>query len=203
MKFKFVQTLFRGALALLFLATQASATSLENLLGGVHSLQAHFEETAQTRHGLLIAKGQVWIEQPGKFCWETESPNPESFISDGNTLYHYQPDLMQVTEIPLSQGLDQTPLMLLSGEVKNIDDIFIVQSLGPETFLLSPKSSDSLIQSITLTFEGKNIHSFSLKSKMGQETKVIFTELKKNLVLAKKQFIFRVPKGVDVVNNNG
>jgi outer membrane lipoprotein carrier protein len=172
-------------------------------------MHAHFHEVAQSPEGERTADGELFIQKPGKFYWENTSPSSEYFLSDGETLWHYQPDLLQATKSSLSGALDQTPLLLLSGKVADISELFSVSELSPGEFLLIPKNKnnnanqDNLIQSITLKFNaGKlnpgELESFSLKSALGQETTVTFSQVEWNLPIQASKFKFTLPPGSDL-----
>ena len=209
------------------LTSEASPDALEKLLGNLNSMHAAFHEVAESSTGERVADGQVWIQKPGKFYWENTSPSEEIFLSDGASLWHYQPDLLQATKSPLSASLDQTPLLLLSGKVSDISALFTVSEVGPNEFLLIPKKSSpgsaadnspesaqknndglgGLIESITLKFNsGKStsnlnagqLLSFSLKSSLGQETTVTFSNVEWNTEIPASKFQFTLPSGADL-----
>ena len=50
-------------------------------------------------------KGTVSFRKPGRMRWEFEAPDKETIVSDGETLFSYDPDLNQVVETPLRQAL--------------------------------------------------------------------------------------------------
>ena len=225
----FSNTMF--ALPVKSLTSEGNPAALEKLLGNLNSMHAAFHEVAESSTGERVADGQVWIQKPGKFYWENTSPSEEIFLSDGASLWHYQPDLLQATKSPLSASLDQTPLLLLSGKVSDISALFTVSEVGPNEFLLIPKKSSEasvtensqdksqdksqksndglggLIESITLKFNSGNSNSnlnagqllsFSLKSSLGQETTVTFSNVEWNTEIPASRFQFTLPSGADL-----
>ena len=45
----------------------------------------------------IKSEGTVAFKKPGKMSWEYKTPEAQSFVTDGDTLWFYQPDLKQVT----------------------------------------------------------------------------------------------------------
>jgi outer membrane lipoprotein carrier protein len=186
-----------GCLPFVSIALSKPSLTLSTQLSELHSFHAHFHEVSGDR----TAEGELWIQKPGKFYWKTISPAPESFLSDGRYLYHDEPDLLQVTKTPLSGGLAATPLLLLSGKVKDLSVEYTVQSTGPESYQLTPKDSDhsgELVESMTLVFKENELAEFSLKSTLGQETVVTFSSVEWNPMIPDARFDFHLPAGSDL-----
>jgi len=180
------------------LAFAESTPSLQNLLSSFQSFHAHFHEIA----GALQAEGELWIQKPGKFYWKASSPNAEIFLSDGEDFYRYEPGLLQAIRSPLSNTLDQTPLLLLSGEITDLSEHYVVEILSPEHFRLKPKDSTQsggLITSMDLQFQSGKLSSFSLKSQLGQETLVTFSKVEWNPPIPSSLFHFVLPEGADLL----
>src|SRR5260370_41789666 len=53
-------------------------------------------------------QGTVSFRKPGRMRWEVETPEEQTIVSDGETLYSYDPDLNQVVETPPKQALKST-----------------------------------------------------------------------------------------------
>ncbi len=189
--------------------------NLENLLKNFHSMHALFHEVsvgeAQDPDHPMLLDGELWIQKPGKFYWQNLSPSSDWFMSNGDTLWHYDPELLQATQSPLASAMSETPLLLLSGEVSDISDLFMVQesseaSTGAgrvEEFILTPRQdadqhSDGMIQSMSLKFLNGNLSSFSLQSQLGQETTVTFSNISWNQDIPASKFEFVLPEGADL-----
>jgi outer membrane lipoprotein carrier protein len=184
-------------LPLVSVALPTPSLTLSTQLSGLQGFHAHFHEVAGDR----TAEGELWIKKPGKFYWKTTLPAAESFLSDGHYLYHDEPDLLQVTKTPLSGALAQTPLLLLSGTVRDLSADYKVESTEPEVYQLTPKDADrsgELIQSMTLVFQHNQLSQFSLKSTLGQETVVTFSNVEWNPVIPDARFEFHLPSGSEL-----
>jgi len=125
-----------------------------------------------------------------------------SFWSNGETVWLYDPDLSQVTVQKLDERLTHTPALLLSGDVSKISANFEVSREQHEdllSFTLKPKSSDSLFDSLYLSFRRGLISDMQLVDSSGQRTRIQFFGVQMNRVLVGTSFEFAIPPGTDVI----
>src|SRR5687768_4233256 len=71
-------------------------TSLQALLTHFSTFQANFVEIEQLQGQSQRVTGEVSIKRPDCFRWQTNPPNAELFVANGQKLYQYEPDLQQV-----------------------------------------------------------------------------------------------------------
>jgi len=187
-----------------FISLPLMADDLARKLGNFKTLSADISQVMQTDTGqTTTSTGHIWIKQPGKFRYEIDAPESETFVSDGKDLYDYEPDLMQVVVRPLNQSLSETPLLLLSGGVDQLEKIFVVKESSKanlETqFLLVPREKDALISQLILIFKGENPSAMAITNSFGQTTTVNFSNINKNTTISDSQFKLNLPKDVDVL----
>jgi outer membrane lipoprotein carrier protein len=76
----------------------------------VRDLAAHFEQTTQRvalgggAGDALVASGEVVFAKPGKMRWSYASPEPSLVVSDGTTLWIYDPRASEAQKLPLGEG---------------------------------------------------------------------------------------------------
>ncbi len=90
---------------------------------GVRDLQAEF---SQSTHNAVLgdvpgaeipARGRVVFAKPGRMRWVYESPEPSLVVSDGETLWIYDPTLKEVQVLSVDAGfLSGTAIQFLLGE---------------------------------------------------------------------------------------
>ncbi len=194
--------------AALNMAQAEDATvTLRNKLQAMDSFAANFEQTLfdENDQELQRSQGSAKLKRPGQLYWETRSPYENLMIADNKTLWRYDIDLEQVTKQPLDKNISQTPALLLSGEVANIDENFSVrkttQSGGATTFILEPKRANSLIKQLQFTFAAGAISSMRIVDDLQQRTDITFSDVVVNAEIDAKVFKFEVPPGVDVLKN--
>jgi len=187
---------------------QAAATpvdQLTKLLKNMTSLDADFQQRILDAKGgrLQEVSGHLSLARPGKFYWRTETPFPQTVVSDGETLWLYDPDLEQVSIQTLDPNQSRTPAMLLSGDIDSIEQRFIVKltrdSERFQEYLLVPIEQDSLFEELRLSFTGNQLSSLLLSDSLGQRTSIELYDAQFNPSLPDDRFSFAVPEDVDVI----
>jgi outer membrane lipoprotein carrier protein len=205
--------LLRFGLALLALAAisvvhaadvEVGRKRVESYLDGLQGLQAQFHQVLTDRSGRAIdeASGVLAIRRPNRFRWDYREPYSQVIVADGSRIWLYDTDLEQVTVRKLDDTLSATPAMLLSGE-GNLDENFTVTGFENDSSIewveMEPKRSDTDFKSVRLGFEGTTLKHMQLADKLGQTTRLTFTNVERNPVLDPSRFTFTVPPGVDVI----
>ena len=196
------------AVFLLLLSFGLSAATpeakLQSYLSELQSLEAGFEQQLLDARGqrLQQTEGEMRLLKPGRFHWETRNPFPEVLISDGQTLWLYDPDLEQVTIQPLDQRMASTPALILSGEATDLAQDFEIsyqKDDRTEVFTLMPLGGDSLFEELQLYFQQGRITAIRLEDSLGQQTRVDLINPRYNQPLDPDGFEFVIPDDVDVI----
>ena len=185
-------------------ADPASVASLKNLLDKSQSLTARFSQLTLDGGGTQLQEtaGEMAVQRPGLFFWKTDAPNEQTIVSDGQKVTLWDPDLEQVTIKKLDPRLNQTPALLLSGDVSKISDSFEITSKQTSNvieFTLKPKSKDTLFDTLSLSFGNGVINNMRLIDSVGQRTDILFSGVKANQPVPASTFKFDIPKGADVI----
>ncbi|MFG1489144.1 outer membrane lipoprotein chaperone LolA [Oceanospirillum sp. HFRX-1_2] len=183
----------------------SAAHQLGQLLAKMETLDADFQQRILDAKGsrLQEVSGHLSLARPGKFYWETENPFPQTVVSDGETLWLYDPDLEQVTVQQMDPSQNRTPAMLLSGNIDSIEERFTIkltrESAQFKEFLLIPTGQESLFEELRLSFVSDELASLLLSDSLGQRTSIELFATKLNPELAEDRFTFAIPEGVDVI----
>lgn len=195
---------------------EAAAASLDTLLDRLQrhyqatkSFSAKFDETI-TRVGAapLQRRGVIYYEKPGKLRWEFEGSQPETIVSDGKTIYDYDPALNQVVETPLAQALHSqaaAAFLLGAGNVKRdfkAEAILAPNSNGLAHVALTPINGGERIEA-GIERKTYNIMTLSIGDAMGNRTDLSFNNIELNQPLHASQFRFTPPDGADIVSSEG
>ena len=185
-------------------ADQASVDSLKNLLDKSQTLTARFSQLTLDAGGTRLQEtaGEMAVQRPGLFYWHTEGKAEQTIVSDGKKVTLWDPDLEQATIKTLDPRLSQTPALLLSGAVSEINksfDITSKQTSNVIEFTLKPKSKDTLFDSLNLSFGNGMINNMRLIDSVGQRTDILFSGVKANQPVPASKFKFDIPKGADVI----
>src|SRR6266446_6155602 len=145
------------------------------------SFRAKFKETVTRAGGIpQFREGTISYRKPGRMRWECTGDQPETVVSDGTTIYDYDPGLNQVVETPLKQAFKTQAAAAFILGVGNVQRDFSASS--PPS---SPK--DSLIYLLLTPKRG------------GDKVALSFSDIQTNLPLASSMFAFKVPNGADIV----
>ena len=78
-------------------------------------------------------------------------------------------------------------------------DVTTYQKAENEYFDLHAKSNKENFQRMILVFVGSELHGIELFDQLGQHTSVTLSKIKNNPTLLPSLFVFKTPKGTDVV----
>ncbi|MFT7054278.1 MAG: outer membrane lipoprotein carrier protein [Psychromonas sp.] len=117
------------------------AELLKEKLAKFSVINAEFSQQVSSPEGKILddSRGRLAISRPGKFRWEVITPEEELIVSDGQTMWMYSPFIEQVTLLNLSDAIQGTPFILLSGanesqwanyQVTKINDQFKVKNIS-------------------------------------------------------------------------
>lgn len=171
------------------------------------SFSARFGETI-TRPGVppVRRSGTIYYKKPGKLRWEFEGPQPETIVSDGKTIYDYDPGLNQVVETPLAQAVRSqaaAAFLLGAGDLKrdfNATGISEPDSSGVVHVSLTPRQGGERIEA-GIDRKTYNIATLSIADAMGNQTYLKFSNIELNPSLGDSRFSFTPPNGADIVSS--
>ncbi|ENM5833537.1 outer membrane lipoprotein chaperone LolA [Vibrio tarriae] len=189
-------------LALLFCSFSAIAAPKDTLserLAMSEGFSATFNQQVLSPEGkvILTGNGKVDIARPSLFRWETQTPDENLLVSDGTTLWHFDPFVEQVTLYRAEEALEQTPFVLLTRNKASDWDAYHVEEKG-DVFTLTPTALDSNQGRFQITISDKGVvQGFKVIEQDGQQSEFIFNKVKQQKPNA-SVFNYKVPKGVEV-----
>ena len=197
------------ALCCMSLAAEPTATArLGTLLQQMRHFEAGFRQSLLDERGELLqeSEGRVQVRHPGRFRWQTTLPAEQLVVSDGTTVWQYDPDLMQAVTRPLDKRADQIPSLLLSGDIDAVARLCEITTEPPgdeqdESFRLLPHDSGDLFSALTVSFRAGVLQQLDIHDGMGQRTRVLFEGVDTSRETDEALFHFDPPPGVDVVND--
>ncbi|MBQ0743329.1 MAG: outer membrane lipoprotein chaperone LolA [Pseudomonas sp.] len=209
-----LKSLFRHSLAALCLFSlsamvmadeDAAAQRLNTLLSNASTMTADFSQMTLSANGASMQEttGNLALKRPGMFRWHTDAPAEQELVSNGQTIWLYDPDLEQVTIQEMDQRLTHTPALLLSGDVSKLQENFTItweDSGNVIDFTLTPKVSDTLFDSLRLSFRDGVINDMQMSDAVGQRTNILFQDVQLNQSMNEEQFTFDIPDGIDVIS---
>ena len=160
----------------------------------------------------VTERGRLLIKKPGRMRWEYRQPEEKLFVSDGVRIYSYIPQDKQVivTTVP-DDDRATTPAMFLAGKGDLTRDFTVSFGELPSgmpsntrALKLVPKTPQPDYDWLVLSIDPANLTLRGLLTMdaQGGSSSFSFTNLKENVGLADKQFVFTIPRGVDVVTDS-
>jgi len=198
-------------LPLLLAAQTASAdgmASVKAFYEQTRSVRANFHQVVTDKQGRKVQEvdGEMQLLRPNKFRWDYHQPYEQQIISDGKQVWLYDTELAQVTVRSLDKSIGSSPAALLAGGAA-IDKTFKLANASSnapskdklEWVSATPNDKESGFDKILMGFNGSKIQEMSLIDSFGHTTKIVFSGVEVNAALEEKNFLFKTPKGVDVV----
>lgn len=177
-----------------------SSDHLEKYLTSYKSYQAHFTQVNydEKKHLTRKAQGQVYMQRPGRFRWETTQPYQQTVIANGNTLWVYDVDLAQATQQSLAKrGFN--PAQLLTESVADLTQKFIITEESDGWFKLVPKQTDRGFRAAYLQFQNNQLTGLKIFNQLNQTNVFTFDHIRLNPELNSNLFNFKPSHGVQVL----
>lgn len=178
----------------------ANATeNLKQRLDKIDTFHASFKQKITDAQGtdLQEGEGELWVKRPNLFNWHITVPDESVIVSDGKTLWFYNPFLEQVTATELSSATSDTPLMLIARNQSSDWGRYQIKQ-QKDRFELTPKHESGNLKQfiINVSSDGK-ISEFSSIEQDGQRNSYQLQSQQQGKPDEKK-FTFTPPEGVTV-----
>lgn len=181
------------------LANPQSVAELQKRLALASQYSSDFEQTVRSNKGKEIQKGQgkFYVKRPNLFRMDTKSPQENEIVSDGKTLWFYDPFVSQVTANWVKDAVNNTPFVLLtSNEPSHWSQYDVQQTM--DNFVLKPKSKKSAIKQFDVRIDANGLlKGFSTIERDGQSNLYVLRNISTANV-SDDLFTFSVPKGAEL-----
>jgi chaperone LolA len=203
----FAMLLLLAALAPAAIAGSSGADRLRSYLADVQAMEGNFRQQVIDSRGQVLedASGSVAMQRPGRFRWNYSTPFERVIVADGEKVWLYEADLEQVTIRKLTSGIGDTPAALLTGRQSVLERFDIGKSWtegGLALVRLAPRSAEADFAGVTLGFRGAELQLLLLDDRLGQQTRIDFSEVRRNPTLSPDRFRFQPPPGADVIDDS-
>jgi len=185
---------------------EAAASAVQKRYDGVRDVSARFEQQTESALGAGgdRSSGRVVLAKPGRMRWSYEKPDPSLVVSDGETLWLYDPAFGEVQKLPAGQGFlsgAAARFLLGEGDMRRDFEVTALACEAAETRLeLLPKSPASYEKLfLTLDPETGDVRGTRVVDLLGNVSSVVFTELRTDTDPPPETFRFEPPEGVKVI----
>ena len=185
------------------------AARIQQHYDGITDLQADFRQVSRSvaLGGSGAAEeastGKVILAKPGRMRWDYREPEPSLVVSDGETLWIYDPDAGEVQVLPMSgDSLSGAGLQFLFGEGR-LTDSFHVDAQDCEAsrpkLALTPKQ-DALFEKIFLDVDPQSgvVWGTQIQDLFGNRTELTLENIEIDRSPPERTFRFEPPAGTRV-----
>jgi outer membrane lipoprotein carrier protein len=152
------------------------------------------------------------VKKPGKMRWDYEGKGGKPgqvLVSDGKTLWIYNPDDKAVIRDEIGGALERTPLAFLMGLGELTRDFDVARPAQPVTLgragdvvlLLTPRTPIAALQELYLAVDPARslVTAALIVDPFANRTRIAFDQIRQNTGVPDSRFSFDVPPGVQVV----
>lgn len=146
-------------------------------------------------------EGTLAVAKIGRFRWEYSKPYAQLYVSNGQDIWFYEPDLMQVQHLQSLDAIDPIAMRLLEGRVKahEIQVLGVEIASGKKVYHLRIGSQTEL----WLSLQKNGLPRwFESRDALGNKNHMQLFDVKTQEP-DRKEFEFIVPQGVDILNADG
>ena len=153
-----------------------------------------------------VAQGRGYFKSPDKMRWEYETPEKQTILSDGVTLWIYQPEDRQVMtgdSASFFGGGKGGGFLMFIQSMKERFNVSLETRPSNDFYSLklTPVKQEPEIESIRLLISKKTYELFEISTRMvyGDETVITMKNIKFGETFDDSMFNFVVPEGLDVI----
>ncbi len=187
------------------------ARALQKKYETIRDFSADFQQVYQggVLRKTVTERGTVLIKKPGMMRWTYTAPDRKLFVSDGHETYLYVPAERQVTVTPVPSDTEtSTPILFLAGKGNLTRDFTASFADMPEipraayALKLVPRQPERDYDSLVLVVDRETLRLEMLVTadSQGGRSTIAFTNLKENVDIPDKEFVFKIPRGVEVIH---
>ena len=181
----------------------AAKKSLMAKLQNIHHFSANFSQQVFDNDNKIIQQGSgtIVVSKPNKVHWQTLEPEESLIVSDGTTLWLYDPFIEQASAFSLAKSVVNTPILLLTNESAEVWNKYQVNyqdsnSQNQDVYEIQSIDEQSQVKSLVVSFQGEKIESLLIHDATGQKSEITLTDNNYQAVPSSELFNFSVPEGV-------
>jgi len=185
-----------------FYSEEINKENLFNFLNSKQFISSNFTQITKNPLKERVVKGSIKATRNGSFRLEYFEPFKEIISSDSDFLYKVDLELEQVDIIPRQDLFRDTPISLFITQSHDLNELYSVDDCikKDKTTIctLSPLSSDSFIEKLSLRFSENLLLSLRYEDVFEQSILIDFSQISWK-PFDKSELFISFPEGIDVV----
>lgn len=190
-------------------ATRA-VEAIQRRYEGVRDVSARFVQTTRPvavgsrAQEPETSRGRVVLAKPGKMRWAYEEPQESLVVSDGKTLWLYDPEFGEVQKLPMAEGFlsgAAAQFLLGAGDLRRDFAVSAEACDAEEARLELLPREPATYEKIVLTADPRtgDVRRSRVVDLVGNVSTVEFHEVERNRDPSPETFRFEPPEGVKVI----
>jgi outer membrane lipoprotein carrier protein len=175
-------------------------------------LHARFDQALEApAAGKKKASGEVWLKKPGKMRWDYAKPERKLMVSDGQTLWVYEPEDEQAFKQDLRSSTLPLSVSFLFGQGKLTDE-FAISVVHPEgigqpgdtVLKLVPKTATSTYRYLLFVVDPQKglVRETVIYGQNDDTNHLTFSGVETNRGVEDGKFKFSPPKGTHIISGS-
>ena len=179
---------------------QKTKHNLMEKLNKIAFFKAKFSQVVVDELGNALQKGSgtLAISKPNLVHWATIEPDESLIVSDGETLWFYDPFIEQATAYQLKSTIENTPILLLTSDSPELWDNYTVSEIDQQTFLIHSVDVNNQVKTLELNFKDNKLAKISILDATGQLSHITLIDADFDNRPNDDLFNFKVPNGVSI-----
>ncbi len=196
--------MYRFLFCAFFLVASASslgdAESLRARLADLEQLSGRFQQGLVNGVGdtLERSSGEFAFLRPSYLRWHIVEPEEQLLVAVGESFWLYDVELETVTRRPMAADSPYSPMAILSGDIRLLEDYYAIEREDEHVWLLTPLFPDAEFEWVRLRFDGRLPVTMAFRDRLGRVSNIIFAEVDAQPGLSPDDFNFVPPEGVDL-----
>ena len=178
------------------------ADQLMEVLQRMGSMQGEFQQIQYDESDELVGEsnGSFRLMRPGYFAWEIESPDSQLIIADPEYIWHHDRDLETVTQRPVDDSGQMSPLQVLGGDEDLLRRSYEVEKTSENSYAMLPTGVSPGFKRLSVEFQGADFKSLEIVDNLNQRIVISFDNIDSESTLTPADFVFTAPAGADFFN---
>ncbi|MFT5756913.1 MAG: outer membrane lipoprotein carrier protein [Alteromonadaceae bacterium] len=163
----------------------------------INFFSAGFEQKTLDEKGNVLQEGsgELAVSKPNLVHWNTKTPDESLIVSDGSTLWVYDPFIEQAIAYKLVNAIANTPILLLTSDDQALWAHYRVSQIDQATYLIHADDVNSQIKTLELHFVKDKLSGFTFLDATGQLSIISLKEVDFTTAPALDLFQFVLPEG--------
>jgi outer membrane lipoprotein carrier protein len=179
---------------------------------GAKDFRARFNQTLTnaTFGRKSSSSGEVLLKKPGRMRWNYQQPDPKMYLSDGTTLWLYEPEDKQAFKQDLKSSQLPAALAFLTGQGKLAAE-FDIAFAPPKTpygtprdyvLTLAPKTPQAQVKTILFVVDPRtfDVRESVITDQQSNVNDLLFSEIRVNGSIPDATFQWAPPAGVRLID---